>query len=566
MRLTHRSIRPIAAPLRFSFNGEDMHGLAGESIAAALSAAGVLALRTAPSGAPRGLHCGMGACFDCVVTVDGRIGQRACMTKLADGMAVTSAAPDPLAPLADAPAGEDAEARDCDVLVVGAGPAGIAAATAAAEAGARTIVLDERDAPGGQFHKPLATSHEALRPDRQFREGDRLRHRAEAAGATILTGVTVWGAFPAEDSIAAEVAAIVEGAAITFRPKRLILAPGAHERPVAIPGWTLPGVMTTGALQTLARAQRVAPAARVAIAGNGPLNLQLAVELLSGGVEVAAVIEAAPFPGLAGLRQAWHLLRADPALARQGLVYLARLRAAGVPVFWDSRPIAIEGDGQATGLRFHSPIGERVVSAGTIALNLGFQPETGLARALDLPHRFVDTGLGHLATETDAEGRTANAAVFAVGDGAALGGSRLALARGRRAGLAAARDLGLAAAEEATLADTIARAEAFQAALWRLFRPPAPALLADETIVCRCEEVTAGRIRHELANGLVSIAALKRATRASMGRCQGRFCATTIARMLPETPTEAAFAAPRRRRTATRFPRCRPRRGRPMCW
>ena len=108
-----------------------------------------------------------------------------------------------------------------------------------------------------------------------------------------------------------EIAALVEGAAITFRPRRLILTPGAHERPVPVPGWTLPGVMTTGALQTLARAQRVSPAESAVIAGSGPLNLQLACELLAGGVRVAAVVEAAPSAG------AWRLARCAEADARR---------------------------------------------------------------------------------------------------------------------------------------------------------------------------------------------------------------------------------------------------------
>ena len=102
----------------------------------------------------------------------------------------------------------------------------------------------------------------------------------------------MWGGFAAD-----EIAALVGGRAVTFRPRRLVLAPGAHERPVPLPGWTLPGVMTTGSLQTLVRAQRVCPGERVLIAGSGPLNLQLACELLACGVRPVAVLEAAPRPG-----------------------------------------------------------------------------------------------------------------------------------------------------------------------------------------------------------------------------------------------------------------------------
>jgi glycine/D-amino acid oxidase-like deaminating enzyme len=154
--------------------------------------------------------------------------------------------------------------------------------------------------------------------------------------------------------------------------------------------------------------------------------------------------------------------------------------------------------------------------------------------------------VGYLATETDADGRTASGDIFAVGDGAGIGGSRVALAAGRLAGLAAARDLGFSVGDGAAERAALAKARRFQAALWVLFRPAVAWLaLADEVVVCRCEAVTAGRLRAEIEGGLVSVAALKKATRAGMGRCQGRFCAATIARLCPGVPDAASFAAPR---------------------
>jgi D-hydroxyproline dehydrogenase subunit alpha len=131
MRLSHKTIRPTGRPISISFDGTVIPALAGETIGAALSAAGIVAFRRTASGAPRGLHCGMGACFDCVVTVDGRIGQRACMTKVADGMLVSGEPIGPPAPLGDEPVSPQSEEQACDVLVVGAGPAGLSAAIAA---------------------------------------------------------------------------------------------------------------------------------------------------------------------------------------------------------------------------------------------------------------------------------------------------------------------------------------------------------------------------------------------------------------------------------------------------
>jgi glycine/D-amino acid oxidase-like deaminating enzyme len=584
MRLSHRHIRPSGRPIALSFDDRPIPALEGETVAAALSAAGILAYRQTPSGAPRGLHCGMGACWDCVVTIDGRIGQRACMTKAVDGMVVTGALPARPAPLAARPTTAAAPDETCDVLVVGGGPAGLSAAIAAAEAGASVLLLDERSATGGQYAKPLADSHADPTPDPQFRLGTELRMRATGAGVRIETEAVVWGAFGVD-----EIGVLIRGQAVTCRPRRLILAPGAHERPVPLPGWTLPGVMTTGALQTLVRAQRVSPGKRVLIAGTGPLNLQLACEMLAGGLKPLAVLEAAPRPGAQAWRDAWQMARAAPDLMREGVAMLMRLKAAGVPVLWGTQLTALEGtsatarkdaqtaalertqpaaskDAQPTALKDTQPtalkdtqptalkgedtvrtarFGTRSLEVDVVALNLGFQPEVGLARALGLSHRFVAAGVGHLATETDEDGRTSDAAVFAVGDGAALGGARVAQSRGRLAGLAAARDLGFTAPDDGSARDALTRALRFQEALWRLFPPVAPAPLDDATVVCRCEEVTAGRLRAELAAGLTSLPALKKATRAGMGRCQGRFCAATVARLCPDVPDPDAFAAPR---------------------
>jgi D-hydroxyproline dehydrogenase subunit alpha len=530
MRLTHRAIQPAGRSIAFTFDGRDIAAIEGETIASALSAAGIVTLRHTAAGAPRGLHCGIGACFDCVVTIDGRLSQRACMTQAVAGMDVRSAADGvPADPAVTKPSTE----RQCDVLVVGGGVAGLSAAIAAAQAGLSTVLLDERARPGGQFAKPLAQSHRHVKQpaaDRQFRLGLALVAQARAAGATVESGALVWAAFAPD-----EIAALIDDQSVVYRPRRLILATGAHEAPVPIPGWTMPGVMTTGGLQTLVRAQRVCPGERVLIAGNGPLNLQLACELVATGVKPVAVLEAAPRP------HAWKdmlsLVRAAPDLAIDGLRMVARLKRAGVPVLWGRRVDRLEGEGRVQ----RALSGADRFDTDVVALNHGFLPEVSLARSLGCAHRVDPV----LATVTDAEGRTSIPAVFAVGDGATFRGARVAAARGQLAGLAVARDLGRdVTANTGTIVARIARHEAFQAALWRVFDAP-QGPVADETIVCRCEEVTAGRLRAEIAGGLASIAALKKATRAGMGLCQGRYCAATVARLCPAAAGPDDFAAPR---------------------
>lgn len=549
MRLEHPSVRRDGALIEITYDGERIPALAGETVAAALAAHGVATYRHTRDGGRRGLYCGMGACFECLVTVDGKASQRACLTKVAEGQVVRSQPPagtaaDPLAPLVPPPQGAAPEERTPDLLVLGAGPAGLAAAEAAARRGAEVVVLDERPQSGGQYFKPLAPSHRADRPtDRQFRAGRALVDAARLAGATIVQEATVWGAHAPD-----EVVAVVAGRETVYRPRRLVIASGAYERPAPFAGWTLPGVMTTGAGQTLARAYRVAPGRRVVIAGNGPLNLQLACELVEGGVTVAAVLESAPRPSPAQWRALWTAVRSAPGLIGDGARYLLRLRRARVPVLWSHGVVEAEGAAERLERVRYAPLGtygaprlaEAVsVPADALCLGYGFIPSTEIARALGCAHRLVDRHLGYLATETAEDGATSLPGVFAVGDGVDLGGSKVAQARGTLAGIAAATQLGFADTdpEQGRRARTdLRRAEAFQAALWSIYRAPPLRLDAvpDEAVLCRCEEVTFGQVRAEIAAGHDSLAALKRNTRLGMGRCQGRYCAATAALLLEQ--------------------------------
>ena len=534
MRLTQPDLRPNEL-VEFSFDGRPFGALDGETIAAALAAEQVTAVRQARSGAPRGPFCGMGVCFDCLVTVNGRPSQRACLTKVEAGMDVRSAVPRSIDLKVEPP--DPVQEIACDALVVGAGPAGLSAARSLALAGADVIVADERLHPGGQFFKPLAPSHQADLAvlDRQFRDGAVLRRSAELAGVKILNETTVWAAFSPH-----EVAAVVAGRSTIFRPRRLVLATGAYEQPWPVPGWTLPGVMTVGGLQTLARSYRVAPGRAIVIAGNGPLCLQTAVELLEGGANVSAVFEAAPRPGFGRFGALAGTVLADPFLAMGGAAMIARL---GKLVHWNSRVTLISGDRKV----YSVDAGLYRIDADVVALGYGFSSSSELARSLGCAHRFVARGTGSMETVVDRDGRTSLEAVFAIGDGARFGGAQSAQAQGQVAAWAVAGDLGLKLGEPVAARRTVKRADRFQSALWDLFaaRPMRPTEIRDEAIVCRCEEVTAGELRRQILVGHDSPAALKRATRAGMGRCQGRYCASVVAGLCPGEVGEFGLFAPR---------------------
>jgi NADPH-dependent 2,4-dienoyl-CoA reductase/sulfur reductase-like enzyme len=518
--------------IEIEFEGRRLQAREGESLAATLTAHGIRDFRTTRCGAERGIFCGMGVCQDCLVEVDGRANERACMTIIDRPMIVRRESfAKALPPKSDRSVTfAEVETHRPELLVIGAGPGGLTAGVAARRAGCAVTVVDERAHAGGQYFKQLSV-HAADPPDVQHREGMALIETARELGVQLEERVTVWGAFPPN-----EFGAVVNGRARRYLPRATIVATGAYERGWPVPGWTLPGVMTTGAAQTLWRTARRLPGKRVLIAGNGPLNLQLAAELIEGGAEVVAVIEAAAKPGIAQLPQLLAMMTTAPQLVRDGLKYHGARRAGRARMIYGAVVTGIEKT--ATGLR--ALIGREAFDVDAVCLGYGFEPSNELLRALGCAHDF-DVKRRQLVTRCDENGLTDLAGIYALGDCTGLGGARIAMAQGTLAGLAAAVSIGapmtdeLRRLREEALRDK-ARHRRFQQALWEVYAAPvtAPKLATPETLICRCEEVSFADVEVALGEGLESLGAVKRRTRIGMGRCQGRYCAPVLDALLAE--------------------------------
>ena len=424
-----------------------------------------------------------------------------------------------------------ARVLDADVGVVGAGPGGMAAATRLAAAGLRVTVLDEGARAGGQIYRQLPEGAGAggIPEPPSHDHGHHLIEGFEASQLTRVHGATVWDAKPGRLWFEHE------GESKLLRCERIVLAPGAYDRCIPFPGWTLPGVVTAGALQVMVRGFGVVPGKRALVVGSGPLLLPTVTALLGAGVEVVAALEAS---------SRWRALRAAPGVVgnaarrREAVWYMKQLWRAGVKLQWGWTVFACEGDGRVQRAVIGKVDGqgrpkrgtERTIEVDVVGAGFGLVPSVELGLRLGADSRYLAERGGHCLVVD--ERQQAAPGVFAAGEICGIGGAEVAAAEGALCaasvledlrGAAAATELSRAARAERRAADTMLRAFAPLPGLSDLARP--------DTVVCRCEDVTRLGAQQAAAVHGDTMRAIKLGCRAGMGPCQARICGPSLQAM-----------------------------------
>lgn len=426
-------------------------------------------------------------------------------------------------------------AETVDLIIVGAGPAGLAAAVEARRWGVGVVLLDEQAASGGQIYRAVDASSPARRAilGDDYAAGTELTRAFAQSGARHVGGAAVW-------NVGRDLAVnyLHAGSSHRLQARHILLASGAMERPFPIQGWTLPGVMGAGAGQILFKSAGALPKEPVVLAGCGPLLYLLASQYLHAGVMLKAVIHTTSLRDyvnatshLAGALKGWTDLR-------KGLRMLGHLRRKRVPIYAGARDFAIEGKERAEAITFtHNGRLQRIESS-LILLHQGVVPNTQLSWAIRAKHRWNDAQLCW-EPETDDHGQIEESGVYIAGDSRGIVGAKASASQGRLAAIAVADKLERAGKVERDRREDSLRSELKRQLYIRpfldaLYRPlDAHRMPPDQSVVvCRCEEVTAGQIREYAQLGCRGPNQTKAFGRCGMGPCQGRLCGLTVTELI----------------------------------
>lgn len=428
------------------------------------------------------------------------------------------------------------------LLIIGGGPAGISAATIASEGGVSCAVLDEQPTLGGQIYRSIESipDQRAKQLGSEYLRGKKIVDAFRNSKAEYYPNTKVWSVNKER-----EVGVLHDNNTRILTADQIIIASGALERPVPFPGWTLPGVMQAGAGQILYKSAGIVPDNGVVLAGSGPLLLLLAWQYLHAGVEVKALLDVTPLGNhITALPKFPRALLAHHYLTK-GIGYQIDIKRAGIPMLFGVSDLRAEGEEQCQRVCFKHSGKQKTIESELLLTHFGVIPHIWLTQSADCKHQWDDSQQCW-RPKHDEWGNTSNEGILVAGDGAGINGARSAEHAGRLAGLEALYALGV-------INQTERDNRAIKDRKWmkdeRHIRPflekyyqiPKELLATEnnETIVCRCEEVTAGEIREAVRDGHDNTNQVKFFTRCGMGPCQGRQCSNAVAHIVADESGKA---------------------------
>ncbi|KQQ61847.1 FAD/NAD(P)-binding oxidoreductase [Pseudomonas sp. Leaf129] len=419
------------------------------------------------------------------------------------------------------------------VVIVGAGPAGIRAAQTLAAHGLRPCLVDEALQGGGQVYRRAPGNFQRSANQLygfEARKAGAVHQALDALSAQIdyRPDTLVWNA---EDG---HLHTLSQQRVGTVQYDRLLIATGATDRILPVPGWTLPGVYSLGAAQIALKAQGCAIGERVVFAGSGPLLYLVAYQYAKAGARVLAVLDSSPFGAQVA---ALPRLLLQPATLAKGLYYRAWLTAHGIAVHQGATLVEVVGEQKVEAVTWQRAGSQHSLACDGLAFAHALRSETQLADLLGCQFTWSPLNRAWLPSR-DRAGRSSVPSVYLAGDGAGIMGADAAEMAGERAALALLEDMGVTIDSERgpQLERQLARIQGFRVGLEAAF--PFPEQWAsqapDDLMLCRCEEISVGEVRQVVAQGHTDINRVKAHCRVGMGRCQGRMCGSAAVEIIAQ--------------------------------
>lgn len=426
---------------------------------------------------------------------------------------------------------------DYDYIIVGAGPTGCAAATRASSYGLSVLVIDEQQIPGGQIYRAIERTDDRRLAilGNDYLHGRSLIEAFHRSKADYLPRATVWHLTPELD-----VYYMVDGKASRISARRILIATGAQERPVSIPGWTLPGVMGAGAFDVLFKSSAMVPDGKVVLAGTGPLLYLVTCHLTECGVNVMAVLDTGTFGNYLSASRFLPGAMQTPEYLLKGLQMRAQILKRRIPFYHAVRDLRAYGSDRISTVSFKRNGQTQSIETDLLLLHDGVVPNTQMTRLLECDHVWNPVQR-YWKPKLDSWGNTSIDGVSVAGDTSGIYGAKSAEIAGELAAIDTAFRTGVISSKEREKTDLplqkrLKRERAVRPFLDALFQPhpefyqPAD----DDTIVCRCEEITAGQIRQTAALGGLGPNQVKAQIRSGMGPCQGRMCGLTVSEIIAD--------------------------------